>query len=136
MPIIQVNISGQSLQLGIDSGAGINLLSESLKHQLTLSLTGGGNVTGMNSKNENLEMAEIEAIKVGILSCQPMRTMFVPIEQFNKNSGRVDIDGILGYEFLSQFRIAINFYQKEIYLWDKETMEAQLAMRNKMDVKR
>ncbi len=138
MPIIPIKIGEQSLQLGLDSGAGINLLNEKLKSSLTpyIIQSGNGNVTGINSKMENLEMAKIEAIQVGKLNCLPMRMMFTSIEKLNKVSPRVKIDGILGYEFLSQFRVAINFSKKEILVWDKATMEMQLAMRKKMDANR
>lgn len=33
----------------------------------------------------------------------------------------------MGYEFLSQYRTAINFRKKEIYIWDAAYVQEQLA---------
>lgn len=35
--------------------------------------------------------------------------------------------GIMGYEFLSHYRVAINFRKKEIYIWDAAYVQEQLA---------
>ena len=53
---------------------------------------------------------------VGSSKCLPMNTVFKSLKHINNFTPGLRIDGILGFEFLSQYCIAIDFRKKMIYL--------------------
>lgn len=137
MPILKIAIGGRSLSLGLDTGAGINLLDEALLPHLESHFIhhGSSDLAGISGEYYKLKKVKIRSAQVGKLYCEPMKTLFTPLSQFQKiaKEQNMHLDGILGYEFLQQFRVAINFPKKEIYLWDKAKLEEQLAMRKELE---
>jgi hypothetical protein len=131
MPIILVTLGEYPLQVGLDTGSGVNLLNETMKPSLASHWIQLRNkdLVGITSRTQDLTVAQIQDVQVGKLRCAPMVTIFAPLQYFNKNLPGRSIDGIVGYEFLNQFRVAINFHKQEIYVWNKEVVEMQLAMR-------
>lgn len=133
LPIILVNVNGKQLKMILDSGAsvnvmdnrGTNLLDSSLKRSKLDSMAGfGEDIVSVKS-------LKVNELKVGNLSCPPMKTLLIPLDKLNQNQWGMRVDGILGYEFLSNFRVAINFRKGEVYLWDRESVELQWILANK-----
>lgn len=48
-----------------------------------------------------------------------MLTVFVSLNQYNRFVHGPVADGILGYEFLNQFRVGFNFRKREMYVWEQ-----------------
>lgn len=51
------------------------------------------------------------------LACAPMTTAFVSLAAWNISVPGPGADGMLGYEFLHQYKVMIHFKRKELYLW-------------------
>jgi hypothetical protein len=107
-------------QFGIDSGAEGNLISiPSFKtlpknsYEITddvVELEGGDkNVTEVTS-------IKINSCKIGSRKFKKMLFVSADISHLTKGYG-LDIDGLVGYPFLSKQKISIDFLNKKIYFW-------------------
>jgi Aspartyl protease len=127
MPVVEVRVGGQAIQVGLDSGAGANILEKKRKPQTGLIEMGRKELAGFGTATKTAPWVQINELEVGKIKCEPMQTLLVSLKDLNFNSRGGDIDGIMGYEFLSRYRTAINFRKKEIYIWDAPVVQKQFA---------
>jgi len=130
VPYVEVNANGQRLKMSVDSGASANVMDiEGIdRMNLSFSKVMKGSMASFGPEIVPVKSQIIDKMVVGKLLCPPMKTLFVDLDHLNKSHSGKRVDGILGYEFLSNFRVAINFRKKEIYLWDRESVEQQWAL--------
>ncbi len=129
MPSVEVRVGEKTLRLGLDSGAGVNVLDESKKPEIESRLKNGGKkaVSGFGTDTLVASSAQLDSLVASKILCPPLNVFFISLKQLNLNLPGPDLDGIMGYEFLSRFRTAINFRKKEIYIWDAAYVQEQLA---------
>jgi len=135
VPSVEVHVNGKLLKMSVDSGATSNVMDIhelDPQHAEFMQLS-EHSLVGFGSKKITVKSLQIENIRVGNHSCPPMKTLFVNLQHFNNNHKGKKVDGILGYEFMSNFRVAINFKKSEIYLWDRETVELQWTLASKKE---
>ena len=113
LPIIAVTIAGQSYDVALDSGASVNMLAESLlpvlKKELTNFFTsslGGAAAQQQAVTGGTLRLATL----AHRLPLHYMITVFMTIGPLAR-SQPTPVVGILGYEFLRQYRVTINYPQ-------------------------
>jgi len=119
IPVIPVTVSGVTLQMGIDSGAAANLLtknrletvSENRSRIKTQQLTGADQVV------QKIPVAKVRQSTLGTLAFTDMATVFADdnIEALNNGYG-LHLDGLVGYEFLKQYKSTLNFRKKTLTL--------------------
>ena len=111
LPVIQVTIARQSYDLAIDSGASVNMLSENLWTELEGDLTTPF-TTSLGGAATRVQTVKGGTVKRALLAHQlplvNMVTVFTTIGPL-ANSQPTPIDGILGYEFLRQYQVTINY---------------------------
>jgi Aspartyl protease len=127
MPVVEIRIGGQTMRVGLDSGAGANILEKKRKPETGLIEMGQKGLASFGAVSKKVPCVQINDIEVGNIRCEPMKTLLVSLKDMNLNSRGGNIDGIMGYEFLSQYRTAINFRKKEIYIWDAPVVQKQFA---------
>lgn len=129
MPSVLARIGGQAVRLGLDSGSGANLVDKRGKSQFGCCLKdlGKKRLVGFGSAVEMTPFAEISGLTVGEIHCKPMQAFVRSLRQLNSDFKGPDIDGVMGYEFLSRYRTAINFRKKEVHIWDTDYVQQQLA---------
>ncbi|AVR44017.1 hypothetical protein C7S20_01365 [Christiangramia fulva] len=138
LPFIAVNLNGQRLNMIVDSGASANVMDIRQIKRLNLGLRiQEDSLAGFGSKGVSVKSQKIDNLIVGNLTFPAMKTLFINLDHFNQrqrgSSQIIRADGLLGYEFLSNFRVAINFRKKEIYLWDRESVELQWTIANNLE---
>lgn len=111
LPIIAVAIAGQSYDLAIDSGASVNMLAENLlpdlKRELSNPFTtslGGAAAQEQPVTGGTLKLATL----AHQLPLRDMATIFTTIGPLAR-SQPTPVVGILGYEFLRQYLVTINY---------------------------
>lgn len=111
LPVIQVTIARQSYDLAIDSGASVNMLSENLWTELEGDLTTPF-TTSLGGAATRVQTVKGGTVKRALLAHQlplvNMVTVFTTVGPL-ANSQPTPIDGILGYEFLRQYQVTINY---------------------------
>ncbi len=118
-PLVSFFVDNQELKVTIDTGAEINLFEN--KHLGKLSphmiQPKNGEIGGFGKHTSRTIIWKISGLKTGSLYLKEMNTAFTDLSHFNRNVGGLEADGIVGQEFLSQFKVAFDFKNKEMHLW-------------------
>jgi len=119
-PILKVKIGNRNYRFALDTGCEINLLSKDLIEKIKTKqyevlekrrLNGAGAETtaGMNCL--------FDKIKIKGQSYKNIQLVTTSLAHLNSDPAN-NIDGILGYPFLSQFKVSINFEEQAFYIWE------------------
>lgn len=134
LPVIEVQVGTTLLKLGLDSGAESNLLNEKCleKVQSHLKCRRNGKVSGFRKETQKVPMGVLINIVIAEIPYRPMQTMLSNINHFNTELTGPTMDGIFGHEFLSQYKTAINFKKRELYIWRSKNqgIEPSVVMTN------
>lgn len=121
LPIIEVTINGQQLRLGLDTGAGVNLMDLSLLNKLNANTAGQSQMESLQGLGKNAELATaavIPSASIGNIPLEPMRFVFTDLSDLQAYTS-THIDGLLGYPFFEQLRCSINYQKQELYVWGR-----------------
>jgi Aspartyl protease len=118
IPILSMKILNKTYKMGLDTGAETNLFSETLLSELSEStvFTDIDTLYGADKQKQAVRSGELISCKIGEETFEKMKTVFSDISHLNSGYD-LKIDGLIGYEFLSRQRTAINYKKKELYLW-------------------
>lgn len=121
LPYMKAYLDGKEFCFGLDTGASINLFSRSCQSFIkSKTFTKKVRIRAAGQRNKIKEERFLKsAIQFNNRSSLPMLMLLKDLTPLNKNLTGKDIHGLLGFEFLSQQRIAINFKKKKLYLWDR-----------------
>ena len=116
--ITEVRIGKNKLSFVLDTGAEINVVDSRLSKQVLsqvtierrISLVGAG-----QSKNEAW-YGSLKQLSMGSVQSNNLDVMVTSLKHLSDAYGR-NIDGILGYSFLSGRIAGVNFAANELYLW-------------------
>lgn len=111
IPLIKAQIDTVSLTLGIDCGAGNNLLDSKrwdefesmLRRVKTTKLKGISNDEG-----SEVHVGKLKSLKIGGKTFRHTQTVFNNISHFNRNKDE-RIDGLIGYEVLSKQKTILSY---------------------------
>jgi len=127
LPVVKMKWGGNLLRFGLDTGAGINLVTPK---QANLLVNSGYKVVkvkllNMDAPKKAVPRKFINSAKLGNHILLPMKTISCDFGAINASLAGKDLDGILGYEFFKQQKVSINFKQKKLYLWSKPIIQNQ-----------
>lgn len=120
MPVFEVEINGYKYKMGLDTGATTNLMNtvhfKNLE-KVTYSLK-GSHIVGFNGESI-VKRGSIAQTNINNVNYDNMIYSFdnTSLKDLNRKYG-FDIDGILGYEFLSKYITVVDFSSKEIRVYD------------------
>lgn len=125
LPVIKVQIGSTLLKLGLDTGSETNLINEKCLPKIQSQLINRGTVRlrGLRKEVKVVPVGVLTNIVIGKIPFYPMRSMFSDIEYINDEFPGPNIDGIIGYEFFSQYKTAINFKKRELYIWGQKNQK-------------
>lgn len=129
---LKVKWANRIIRFGLDTGAGINiiapkyaaLLKEIDHQQVQVKLMNIG------SLNKGTSRKSMNKVIIGTKDMLPMKTITCDFSVINANLAGKDIDGLLGYEFFKQQKVAINFKRKQLFLWKKPPMPGSIFVLN------
>jgi hypothetical protein len=114
IPVIEAEIGGQVLRFGIDSGAEGSMLQTRWEQPLqdSYEFLGWTEFTGADLNSQRGKSVRFDSVVFSGLSYGDMDFQ-ISEPKFNH---KVQIDGLIGYDFLSRRRTGINLRKKELYL--------------------
>ncbi|HMR89553.1 MAG TPA: aspartyl protease family protein [Saprospiraceae bacterium] len=118
IPVIDVTVNGVKKKFGIDSGAEINLLDLKRSKDIMSQFTPIRTISLTGSDGKDSEVIAGRLYRVAILEvyrCATMATVLMNMENLNKIY-QSNLDGILGFEFLSPWLFSINYKKQKLYL--------------------
>lgn len=118
LPVVTVQINGQTLRLGLDTGAGVNLLDARHQANLLASLEATiqeTSVRAIDQSNNVLEKAVLESTQLGDLELGRMPYLFSDLSHLEATT--LKIDGILGFPFFEKVKCSIDYPNQLLYVW-------------------
>jgi len=112
---LNATVGGKILKFCLDTGAEANAISDhSPKSVLsTISIERKSNLRGSGSGSAEVYFGTMKELKLGEKSIRNMETVITSLESIGEAYG-VNIDGMLGYNFLSKGIICINFVKRQM----------------------
>lgn len=120
VPVVEVQLGGQTLRLAIDSGAEQGMIQTRWSGTLEGGYTelGMSEMTGADKNTQTGMEVRFDELAIGDLAYEDMPFRFNDL-QFGH---AVEIDGLLGQPFLSRFRTALNLRTGEVLVWDESVL--------------
>ncbi len=119
IPTIEMVCGEQRLRLGIDSGAESNLFNAKVLEKLGDHFSQGVSkkVGGLGKEIKLLVAGKTSGLRIGSLPLAPMKTILVDLSPYFAKLHGPRTDGLVGYELLKEYKIAINYRKKKVHLW-------------------
>jgi predicted aspartyl protease len=116
--LTRAEVSGKRLNLILDTGAESNVLDSRLPNKIFENVTINRRVTLSGSGSEKVEAlyGDLKNLKIGNKTMETFPLLITNLEQMCLAYDYC-IDGMLGFDFLSQHKIGFNFVKREMYLW-------------------
>ncbi|NQX82322.1 MAG: aspartyl protease family protein [Flavobacteriaceae bacterium] len=119
LPIIETTIDKTKYKLGIDTGASSNLIDISSFDNLpkkTYKVIDTSTLFGADKNETETTLINIKTCTISNKKFKKMEFVTSDISHLNKGYG-LEIDGLVGYPFLSEQKTSIDFLNKKIYFW-------------------
>ena len=117
IPIICIRIGDRNYNMGIDCGAAANLLDTSFFTEVKgfLKKISSQSLSGASKGKQEVTDALLKKFKIGTTAYKNTHLVFSNIAHLNQEK-EVNIEGLLGYEFLSKFPTLLSYERKELLL--------------------
>jgi hypothetical protein len=124
-----VRLGDKSIRMGIDSGSERNILQTDVLEVENFELIGHINLAGLAPRVKRQEKGYVKSFRIGDFSLDKLEVVLTDFQEVSQELP-VQLHGILGVQFLRQYKVAINFQLHKIYLWQptEATNECQLAI--------
>ena len=117
LTLVPVSIDGRGpFEFILDTGAGTTLLSKALATELEIKITGSKEGQTAGGKVA-VSLAEVRSIAVGEAKIENLPVAITDLSAIGQTVG-AKIDGDLGYNFLKNFRLTVDYERKELFLDD------------------
>ncbi len=120
--IIPITISGKTYKVGIDCGASSNLLYAKYLPDMKGNTTRKkkSKLEGAGKTTTKVTYAKIKTVTAGTAVYKKMTFAFDDGNLTQLNSGYgLNIDGLVGYEFLKKYKTTVNYKKKEIRIYEE-----------------
>lgn len=126
LPYLTVHLGGQKLKMGVDSGASINLLQSRTTKKLNNHFEASGveQTAGFNGEVTLSEQGYLRQLKIENTIWSSMKCVVSEMSELNRTVP-TSLDGLLGFEFLKQYKVSINYQRNEMYVWPLESAKLE-----------
>lgn len=116
--VVVPEVNRQKLEMILDSGAELNLIDRRTNRKVLEKFTviKRVNLIGAGKKKIEVLAGTLDDVKCGNQYCKSMNTLLTSLDEINTSLG-VNVDGVLGYEFLHQRRTLINYQKRKLYFF-------------------
>lgn len=119
IPVVSAKIDGKRVQLGLDSGAEVNLLDNRFFEKV--SSTALANVqkeflSGLDNEKQEVSSATVNSTCIKGYNLPEMRYLFADLSPVNRQF-ESSLDGLLGYSFFKNQIISIDYKKRKINIW-------------------
>lgn len=116
--IARLVVGGQKLNFVLDTGAESNVFDSRLKKGVMSHVMMDRKISliGSGSKKVDAWYGRVTEAELGPVKLENMEVLITSMQYMSLAYDR-NIDGMLGYPFLSKQKIGINFLTNELYLW-------------------
>jgi len=112
--------ASRTLWFILDSGGMNTTISAGIQKELSLRSSAVGSVTGSGEHSEQVKVVDHINIELSGIEFALNNVAAIPLKSLEASFGR-RIDGILGYDFISQFVVEIDYAQSLVTIHDPKT---------------
>lgn len=114
--VVQATVEGKILNFNVDTGAEINLLDRNVSRKVlkNFKVLKRVNLSGAGQQTAEVLAGTLAEVQCGKQRNGPMNTLLTSTDQLKVIFG-MNIDGVLGFEFLRPRRTIINYKLKKLY---------------------
>lgn len=118
--LIGGEIGGKRLRFSVDTGAETNVLHNRLPETVLqeVQITRRAVLSGTGSKKVEVLGGQIQRLRIGGSDYKDVRTIVTNLSSMSR-AYDLNIDGMLGHDFLSLGVVSINFVRKEFMFWSQ-----------------
>jgi hypothetical protein len=119
LPVVRVNIGGNSYWFAIDTGAARNLIGEELvtgplQHLFSIEQT--EELQGLDQEIQLVKSGSLETIALGNKAYSNPSFLITDLAALHHATG-LQIDGLLGYPFFAEHTFSIDYSTGKIFIW-------------------
>ena len=117
MVVLNSYVNNQKLKFGLDTGAEMNLLDNSVPKKVMANFKTPKQITviGADKQKSKVLAGKLHKVKLSnTIYCGPMKTIVSNMRNMSTAYG-TKLDGILGYEFIATRRMILNYKKKKLY---------------------
>lgn len=121
LPVVEIKVGERTLRLGIDTGSASNILHESWGEELDQwgPALPSEEVQGLDQRVQKVHVAELQLVECGAITTD-IKFLMMDLSHLRQGVDQ-PLDGLLGYHFLSQYKVAIDYPNKQLFLWPLES---------------
>lgn len=129
IPYLEMRFGDKIVRMGIDSGSERNILQPEMLDLQQFEPIGYLKLAGLSPEGKRQEKGYVHDVSLDGLPLEKLEVVLTDLQTVSAKLP-VELHGILGVQFLKNYKVAINYELRKIYLWQpKEGANAcQLAV--------
>lgn len=118
--VVETKINSVKLDMILDSGAELNLVDRKVNRRVldNFTIIKRVNLLGVGQKQVEVLAGVMNDVNCGSQYSQKMNTLLTSMDEINSSFG-VNLQGVLGYEFLKTRRVLINYQKRKLYFFSQ-----------------
>ena len=118
--VVKTKINSVKLDMILDSGAELNLVDRKVNRRVldNFTIIKRVNLLGVGQKQVEVLAGVMNDVACGTQYSQKMNTLLTSLDEINSSFG-VNVQGVLGYEFLKTRRVMINYQKRKLYFFSQ-----------------
>jgi hypothetical protein len=117
--IVDARVNGVRLKMIMDSGAELNLIDRKVNRRVMdkFTIIKRVNLLGVGNREVEVLAGVMNEVQCGKQYSEKMNTLLTSLDEINQSFG-VNVQGVLGYEFLKKRRVLINYQKRKLYFFN------------------
>lgn len=118
--VLEAKVNSVKLDLILDSGAELNLIDRRVNRRVldNFTIIKRVNLLGVGKKEVEVLAGELYDVQCGNQHSAKMNTLLTSLDEIN-TAFEVNVQGVLGYEFLKKRRVLINYQKRKLYFFSQ-----------------
>jgi hypothetical protein len=133
LPVIILKVGDKTLRFGLDTGACDNMLDQSALSKLDPALftyLADEEVQGLDQRINRVRTVALNEMVIEDLPViSGLKFLATEMPQLRDASGN-QLDGLLGYSFLSRMKFSINYPKRKIFVWEVNSFAGEHAVQD------
>lgn len=129
IPYLEMRLGNKLVRMGIDSGSERNILQPEMLDMNHFEALGQLKLAGLSPQGRRQTKGYVHDVSVGTLQVEKMEVVLTDMQSVSSELP-LQLHGLIGIQFLKDYKVAINYQLRKIYLWQPKegTSECLLSV--------
>lgn len=118
--VVKAKVNSVKLDMILDSGAELNLIDRKVNRKVLdlFTIIKRVNLHGVGRQEVEVLAGVLQNVTCGNQITEKMNTLLTSLDEIN-SSFQISVEGVLGYEFLKNRRVLINYQKRKLYFFEQ-----------------